>query len=59
LEALNKEYNRLSLELTESGPNELTVSALVDNLKLRLNLLYRLKNQLNQLNTSEKFQNNG
>ena len=54
LEELNKEYKRLTVELTENGPNELTVSALIDNLKWRLNLLYRLKEQLNQLNTSEE-----
>mgnify|MGYP000968125522 CR=1 FL=1 len=53
LEELNNEYKRLSIELTESGPNELTVSALIDNLKLRLNLLYRLKEQLNELNTEK------
>lgn len=57
LEELNKEYNRLSVELTEHGPNELTVSALIDNLKLRLNLLYRLKEQLKELNTSDEHQN--
>ncbi len=50
---LNQEYKRLSVELTENGPNELTVSALIDNLKLRLNLLYRLKEQLNDLNMSQ------
>jgi hypothetical protein len=54
LEELNKEYKRLTVELTENGPNELTVSALIDNLKWRLNLLHRLKEQLNQLNTSEE-----
>lgn len=54
LEELNKEYQRLTVELTENGPNELTVSALIDNLKWRLNLLYRLKEQLHQLNTSEE-----
>jgi hypothetical protein len=53
LEELNKEYNRLSVELTKHGPNELTVSALIDNLKLRLNLLYRLKEQLQDLNDSD------
>ena len=52
LEELNKEYDRLSVELTKHGPNELTVSALIDNLKLRLNLLYRLKEQLQDLNES-------
>ncbi|WP_406684059.1 hypothetical protein N1F78_15405 [Seonamhaeicola sp. MEBiC1930] len=50
---LDKEYKRLSLELTESGPTELTVNALIDNLKLRLNLLYRLKSQLKDLSPSE------
>ncbi len=59
LEELNKEYNRLSIELTEHGPNELTVSALIDNLKLRLNMLYRLKEQLRELNASDNGQNIG
>jgi hypothetical protein len=58
LEELNTEYKRLSIELTESGPNELTVSALIDNLKLRLNLLYRLKAQLQDLKDSEMRLNN-
>ncbi|GAA4900161.1 hypothetical protein GCM10023311_27060 [Flaviramulus aquimarinus] len=53
LDALDKEYKRLSVELTESGPSELTVNALIDNLKFRLNLLYRLRAQLKQLNTSD------
>ncbi|WP_040251273.1 hypothetical protein [Psychroserpens mesophilus] len=52
LAELNQEYKRLSVELTQNGPNELTVSALIDNLKLRLNLLYRLKEQLYDLNAS-------
>ncbi|OUS02052.1 hypothetical protein A9Q86_05220 [Flavobacteriales bacterium 33_180_T64] len=57
LAELNQEYKRLSVELTNNGPNELTVSALIDNLKLRLNLLYRLKEQLHDLNTSEEVKN--
>ncbi|KJD33122.1 hypothetical protein PK35_09200 [Tamlana nanhaiensis] len=52
LEALDKEYKRLSADLTETGLNELTVNALIDNLKLRLNLLYRLRTQLQELNPS-------
>ena len=55
LEELNKEYDRLSKELTEVGPTELTVNALIDNLKLRLNLLYRLREQLKELNTTETY----
>ena len=50
LEELNKEYAVLSDELTTSGPTERTVNALIDNLKLRLNLLYRLKEKLSELN---------
>ena len=53
LDELNKEYERLSVELTESGPSELTVNALIDNLKYRLNLLYRLRAQLKELQTLE------
>jgi len=53
LNELDKEYQKLSLELTESGPSELTVNALIDNLKLRLNLLYRLRSKLQEFNTSD------
>ena len=53
LDELNKEYERLSIELTEIGPTELTINALIDNLKLRLNLLYRLKEQLQELNHTD------
>jgi len=56
LNDLNTEYERLGIELTKSGPNEATINALIDNLKLRLNLLYRLKDQLKNLNTSETNQ---
>ncbi|MEZ4780876.1 MAG: hypothetical protein R2816_04645 [Flavobacteriaceae bacterium] len=50
LEELNNEYNVLSNELTTSGSIERTINALIDNLKFRLNLLYRLKEKLNELN---------
>ena len=53
LEELNNEYNNLTNELIELGPNEQTVNALIDNLKFRLNLLYRLKDKLNEFNNSE------
>ncbi|WP_339633036.1 hypothetical protein [Bizionia echini] len=56
LDALNAEYKRLSMELTEQGPNELTVSALITNLKFRLNLMYRLKEQLQSLRNSDTLQ---
>ena len=53
LEELNIEYAALADELTQSGPSELTVNALINNLKLRLNLLYRLKEKLSELNAAE------
>ncbi|SFW75218.1 hypothetical protein SAMN02927921_03977 [Sinomicrobium oceani] len=54
---LNKEYQALNRELNDIGPNEQTVVALIDNLKLRLELLYRLKNKLQELKSKndEKF----
>lgn len=54
---LNTEYERLNKELAENGPNVETVDALINNLKLRLNLLQRLKDQLNELNTSNDEKN--
>lgn len=54
LEELNNEYKKLSEELTKNGPNELTVNALIDNLKFRLNLLYRLRDQLQNLKVSSQ-----
>ncbi|MGS2763957.1 hypothetical protein [Sinomicrobium sp. M5D2P9] len=46
---LNGEYQALSRELNDIGPNEQTVVALIDNLKMRLQLLYRLKEKLQEL----------
>jgi len=51
---LDKEYNSLNAELSKVGPTEATVTALIDNLKLRLDLLFKLKNKLKEL----KNQNN-
>jgi hypothetical protein len=56
LDELDMEYQKLSLELTASGPSELTVNALIDNLKLRLNLLYRLRTQLKEFSTPDGVQ---
>lgn len=50
LEELNKEYEVLTEELKQSGPTEHIINASLDNLKLRLNLMYRLKEKLNELN---------
>lgn len=50
LKALNDEYDTLILELNSNGPNEETLDALIDNLKLRLNLVMRLKSKLQEFN---------
>ncbi|MBT2163428.1 hypothetical protein [Zobellia barbeyronii] len=53
LSELNYEYGRLSKELNEIGPNDQTITAMVKNLQLRLQLLHRLKEKLNQLKSSK------
>ncbi len=54
---LDLEYNRLNNELTDMGPTEATINALIDNLKIRLDLLFKLKNKLKELKNldNEKF----
>tara|TARA_R110000822_G_scaffold205556_1_gene342058 strand:- start:663 stop:1265 length:603 start_codon:yes stop_codon:yes gene_type:complete len=49
LSKLNNEYKRLTLDLNEAGPTEATITALIDNLQLRLELLFKLKNKLKEL----------
>ncbi|UAB81256.1 hypothetical protein INR76_00420 [Marixanthomonas sp. SCSIO 43207] len=49
LSELDKEYQRLTLDLNEIGPTEATIGALIDNLQLRLELLFKLKNKLKEL----------
>ncbi|SRX53933.1 hypothetical protein [Aequorivita sp. CIP111184] len=54
LSELDKEYTLLNAELNQVGPSEATVTALIDNLKMRLDLLFKLKSKLKEL----KNQNN-
>ncbi|MFS4494633.1 hypothetical protein [Maribacter sp. 2308TA10-17] len=56
LESLNTEYLKLNEELNQIGPNDQTISALIQNLQLRLQLLQKLKKKLNNLNTSKNEQ---
>jgi hypothetical protein len=49
LKVLTEEYESLNAELTEVGPSEETITALVDNLKMRLELLMKLKTKLKEL----------
>ncbi len=53
LAVLDNEYSALNAELTKVGPTESTVTALIDNLKLRLDLLFKLKNKLKELKNQE------
>ncbi|MCM4168795.1 hypothetical protein KCTC52924_02488 [Arenibacter antarcticus] len=55
MEELNNEYKVLNGELNEIGPNDQTISALIKNLQLRLQLLRKLKDKLIEL----KAQNSG
>ncbi|WP_299363319.1 hypothetical protein [Winogradskyella sp.] len=50
LKELNDEYEKLTIELNENGPNSITLDALINNLKLRLNLVTRLKDKLEEFN---------
>ncbi len=56
LEELNKDYQQLNIELNEVGPTEATITALIENLKLRLELLFKLKNKLKELKQLENEQ---
>lgn len=53
LAELDAEYERLNKEITESGISEEMVNAMVENLKLRLELLSKLKQKLSELKASQ------
>ena len=53
---LNLEYKRLNDELNQIGPNDHTITALIKNLQLRLQLLQKLKLKLNDLKSSKNEQ---
>lgn len=53
LSGLDREYKLLNTELNSMGPNDQTITALIKNLQLRLQLLLKLKNKLNELKSSE------
>ncbi|CAM4270058.1 hypothetical protein [Gillisia hiemivivida] len=54
---LNTEYKRLNAEFNEMGPNEQTIEAMVENLQFRLDLLYKLKNKLNEIKQTKNTNN--
>ena len=54
---LTKEYKSLTKELNINGVNDATIDALIRNLQLRLQLLKRLKKQLEELKNLNTKQN--
>lgn len=54
---LSTEYKSLTLELNTKGVNDEIINALINNLQLRLQLLQRLKKQLNDLKQLNSKQN--
>ncbi|MFC4634956.1 hypothetical protein ACFO3O_13630 [Dokdonia ponticola] len=54
LSKLDEEYKLLNKELTESGISEEMVNAMIDNLKLRAELLSKLKRKLTELKASQE-----
>ena len=54
---LTTEYKSLTQELNTKGVNDEIINALINNLQLRLQLLQRLKKQLNDLQTLNSTQN--
>lgn len=57
LEGLDREYKKLNAEINETGLTESSVEAMISNLQLRLELLYKLKNKIKDINQS-KIQKN-
>jgi hypothetical protein len=54
---LTTEYKSLTTELNTKGVNDEIINALINNLQLRLQLLQRLKKQLNELKKLNSKQN--
>ncbi|MFT5890668.1 MAG: hypothetical protein ACI9Y7_000761 [Dokdonia sp.] len=54
LSNLDEEYKLLNKELTESGISEEMVNAMIDNLRLRAELLSKLKRKLTELKASQE-----
>ena len=53
LEGLDQEYKKLNAEISETGLTESSVEALISNLQLRLELLYKLKNKIRDINQTK------
>lgn len=53
LAELHTEYQKLNTELNTIGPNDQLISALINNLQLRLQLLQKLRKKLNELKSTK------
>jgi len=53
LSELHTEYQKLNTELNTIGPNDQLISALINNLQLRLQLLQKLRLKLNELKATK------
>ena len=53
LAGLDQEYKKLNAEINETGLTESSVEALISNLQLRLDLLYKLKTKIKDINESK------
>lgn len=53
LAELDKEYKRLNAEFNQGGANEQTVEAMIANLQLRLELLFKLKKKIKEINQTK------
>lgn len=51
-ERLDQSYAELETELNDHGPTEENVQAMIDNLQLRLQLLFQLKNRLKTIKSN-------
>ena len=58
LKNINKAYDDLEKDLNEYGVTEEIINAMIDNLKLRLELLQDLKQKLNNLNQKQNEDQN-
>jgi len=58
LKNINKAYDDLEKDLNEYGVTEEIINAMIDNLKLRLELLQDLKQKLNNLNLKQNENQN-
>lgn len=54
MEELNTEYKKLNEDLIDVGINDQTVTALIDNLKLRLDLLFKLKQKMKDIKQDQE-----